>query len=536
MASPSPPPPAPPCPPPPNHVGGKIKKLEEDREESIQKELKRVDGRRVCLIAAVPMTNGGTREGGLGRGTRKLSAPEGDEGRKFGDVAIGNRMPRSTSHLSPPPPYFSLTGKPATSSPNSKATGRPRPSSGRPPRSGRSNPSPSSFAPSGRGGNRPPSASCAPRTELRSGRRRGRLSGPYSWGALSGVGRNWPRYGRRGTRPRRMERGRRGRPLSHSSAAVGERSQARGVRGRDRGADVVSALERERASLSNHVSSLQLQLANAPCQVAVDKMRHEQLRVFKRLEYNALNLDRDPNHSHPERTPPAVIDQDDDPEAILVAKLRKVEAELVHERREKSEGNRACDDLARRLASIQESLRSSEDLVRCDHRPDPARLAPGRVQARVTGAGLGVGVTQGQQRQAVREGQVKAAEEEEEEEDRPTHGAGAAGGGAIGTWTSRRWNRELGGLSSVDLAAQRGAGGGSGAKFRTPCSASWLLPLVLVPPPPCLSAPHSLSISARTRRSCWPCLPLDRLFTRSPDVGAGRNVSGIHEAQDHIQG
>ncbi|KAL7524414.1 hypothetical protein ACHAWF_000943 [Thalassiosira exigua] len=130
-----------------------------------------------------------------------------------------------------------------------------------------------------------------------------------------------------------------------------------------------------------------------------------------RLEYNALDLDHDPDHSYPERNPPAVSDQEDNLEAVLVAKLRKVEAEMVRERREKSEGNRAHDDLARRLASVQELLRSSGHLVGRDHRPGPVQSAPrpmqrrrgraGWVQARVTGAGLGVGVAQDRQRQAV---------------------------------------------------------------------------------------------------------------------------------------
>ncbi|KAL7551233.1 hypothetical protein ACHAWF_014420, partial [Thalassiosira exigua] len=154
--------------------------------------------------------------------------------------------------------------------------------------------------------------------------------------------------------------------LTSTCAALREELRGREERGAEERESLraaIDALERERASLSNQVSSLQLRAANAPSQDAVDKMRHE-LRVLKRLEYNALDLDRDPDHAHPERTPPAVGDQEDDGlEAVLVAKLRKVEAELVRERREKGEGNRARDDLARRLASVQESLRSSEDLV-----------------------------------------------------------------------------------------------------------------------------------------------------------------------------
>jgi hypothetical protein len=46
-----------------------------------------------------------------------------------------------------------------------------------------------------------------------------------------------------------------------------------------------------------------------------------------------------------------------------VAKLRKVEAELVRERREKSEGHKARDELNQRLLSVQKSLDDAQELI-----------------------------------------------------------------------------------------------------------------------------------------------------------------------------
>ncbi|KAL3816964.1 hypothetical protein ACHAXA_011752 [Cyclostephanos tholiformis] len=115
----------------------------------------------------------------------------------------------------------------------------------------------------------------------------------------------------------------------------------------------IDSLERERSSLTNRVSSLEMQLANSPSQDVVDKMRHE-LRILKRLEYNAVDFD----HRDPEMT-----GKDDDLESVLVAKLRKVEAELVRERREKSEEYKARNELNQRLVDVQKSLDDAQDLI-----------------------------------------------------------------------------------------------------------------------------------------------------------------------------
>ena len=121
------------------------------------------------------------------------------------------------------------------------------------------------------------------------------------------------------------------------------------------------ALVRERSGLANKVSSLELKAANAPSQEEVDKMRHE-LRILKRLEYNAVDLD---HHGAGASTPgddPSNRD-DGDLESVLVAKLRKVEADLVRERREKAEAAKDKEGLLEKLSAAEKSAAEQEKLI-----------------------------------------------------------------------------------------------------------------------------------------------------------------------------
>ncbi len=122
----------------------------------------------------------------------------------------------------------------------------------------------------------------------------------------------------------------------------------------------IDALEQERSFLTNQISVLEMKVASAPTQEAFDKMKHE-LRILKRLEYNAIDfdhLDHDPEMTHPD-----YVGKDDDLESVLVAKLRKVEADLVRERREKSEGIKELDEMNQKLSTVQKSLNDAEALV-----------------------------------------------------------------------------------------------------------------------------------------------------------------------------
>lgn len=85
-------------------------------------------------------------------------------------------------------------------------------------------------------------------------------------------------------------------------------------------------------------------------------MRHE-LRILKRLEYNAVDLDQD--RGDPEMTP----GNDDDLESVLVSKLRKCETDLVRERREKAEAAKEKEELKGRLQEVQRAYEDAEQLI-----------------------------------------------------------------------------------------------------------------------------------------------------------------------------
>eukprot|EP00540_Astrosyne_radiata_P007187 CAMPEP_0116834958 /NCGR_PEP_ID=MMETSP0418-20121206/7275_1 /TAXON_ID=1158023 /ORGANISM="Astrosyne radiata, Strain 13vi08-1A" /LENGTH=454 /DNA_ID=CAMNT_0004464565 /DNA_START=26 /DNA_END=1386 /DNA_ORIENTATION=+ len=120
----------------------------------------------------------------------------------------------------------------------------------------------------------------------------------------------------------------------------------------------VDDLEREREMLTSSLVSMESELASAPSQAFVDSMKRE-LRILKRLEYNAddPDVDRDPEMTgNPE-------DEEQDFESVLVAKLRRVESELVRERNQKVEVSRECDQVKRQLADAEKARSDAEGLV-----------------------------------------------------------------------------------------------------------------------------------------------------------------------------
>mmetsp|Transcript_25752 Transcript_25752/g.37422 ORF Transcript_25752/g.37422 Transcript_25752/m.37422 type:complete len:832 (+) Transcript_25752:45-2540(+) len=123
----------------------------------------------------------------------------------------------------------------------------------------------------------------------------------------------------------------------------------------------IKSLERERNSLSLAVSSLEAELANAPSQSSIEKMKHE-LRILKRLEYNVVDADAEKD---PEMTTGGEKDNDDDLETVLVAKLRKMETELLRERREKGEYLKERDGLKSEVVAAESAKIAAEELVAC---------------------------------------------------------------------------------------------------------------------------------------------------------------------------
>lgn len=121
----------------------------------------------------------------------------------------------------------------------------------------------------------------------------------------------------------------------------------------------VDSLKAERAMLVSKVSTLEADSAAAPSQALVESMRHE-LRILKRLEYNADDVDPDRD---PEMTGGVLEDELKDLESVLVAKLRRVESDLVKERNQRTDLMNACDQMKRDLKECEEAKAESEKLV-----------------------------------------------------------------------------------------------------------------------------------------------------------------------------
>jgi homeobox protein cut-like len=110
----------------------------------------------------------------------------------------------------------------------------------------------------------------------------------------------------------------------------------------------IDTLERQISTVEGNLTSLETQLAAAPSQSLVDSMKRE-LRILKRLEYNADDPDLDARD--PEMTG-GDEDHEKDLESVLVAKLRRVEGELVKERNGKEETKEQEDRLREEIASL----------------------------------------------------------------------------------------------------------------------------------------------------------------------------------------
>jgi homeobox protein cut-like len=116
----------------------------------------------------------------------------------------------------------------------------------------------------------------------------------------------------------------------------------------------VDKLEHERRMLVSDVASLEARLAAAPAQSLVDNMKRE-LRILKRLEYNAEDADHEPEMTG--------VTQEEDLESVLIAKLRRVESELVRERNSKVEASKESIQLRNDLAEAQLAQAEFEALV-----------------------------------------------------------------------------------------------------------------------------------------------------------------------------
>jgi homeobox protein cut-like len=120
----------------------------------------------------------------------------------------------------------------------------------------------------------------------------------------------------------------------------------------------IDTMEREKVSLKTKLTLLETQVASAPSQALVENMKRE-LRILKRLEYNAddVDADRDPEIAG------GAGDEEKDLETVLVGKLRRAESELVTERTNRTDLVKKVDSLERALADAEQAKEESEKLV-----------------------------------------------------------------------------------------------------------------------------------------------------------------------------
>eukprot|EP00979_Chaetoceros_neogracilis_P016541 scaffold8451_cov251-Chaetoceros_neogracile.AAC.1 len=136
----------------------------------------------------------------------------------------------------------------------------------------------------------------------------------------------------------------------------------------------IKSLDNERNTLARQVDELESHIENAPSKEMVENMCRE-LRVLKKLEFNAVDID--PEKEAPEMTSSSAGDDINDLESVLINKLRKVEADLVKERREKSSQYERCQELQEELIKVQETKTRAEALaVRLELDLDKATAAP----------------------------------------------------------------------------------------------------------------------------------------------------------------
>jgi homeobox protein cut-like len=131
----------------------------------------------------------------------------------------------------------------------------------------------------------------------------------------------------------------------------------------------IDTLERENVSLNAKIVKLEMQLSTVPSPTLFENMKRE-LRVLKRLEYNAadentnddVDTDRDPEIAGGGGSGSNNMDEND-LEAVLVMKLRRVEKELIAERNLKSELVETIDALKQKLVHTEQAKLEYEQLA-----------------------------------------------------------------------------------------------------------------------------------------------------------------------------
>jgi len=120
--------------------------------------------------------------------------------------------------------------------------------------------------------------------------------------------------------------------------------------------DTLDSLENERSNLQKKVISLEEVISNAPSVESINEMKRE-LRILKQLEYNVVDIDAETKE--PEMTiNSSNANQGEELELVLVAKLRKIESDLLKEKREKAQSIEECTKIKEELSL---ALKANED-------------------------------------------------------------------------------------------------------------------------------------------------------------------------------
>lgn len=116
----------------------------------------------------------------------------------------------------------------------------------------------------------------------------------------------------------------------------------------------VDSLESERGHLASRVHELEAELRKIPSRDMVETMQRE-LRILKKMEYNVVDNDSDfksPGSS-----------EESDLETVLIGKVRKLESDLVKERREKGYYHKRSEELLEELTDLQRLKNEADELA-----------------------------------------------------------------------------------------------------------------------------------------------------------------------------
>jgi homeobox protein cut-like len=136
----------------------------------------------------------------------------------------------------------------------------------------------------------------------------------------------------------------------------------------------IESLDNERTFLAEKVRTLETEISEAPSKESINSMRRE-LRILKKLEYNAS--DPEAEKETQEMIQSSANGDVNDLESVLMNKLRKVESDLVKERREKTNHLKQCEKLKQELEKNQKAKAESDALAaRLEADLDKATAAP----------------------------------------------------------------------------------------------------------------------------------------------------------------